>query len=182
MPASPAPRNSSFWSASLRFVMRSAAMMPATATAPVPWMSSSNRQVLSRYSLSSRNALVLPKSSIWMRMPGNTSFAACTNSAKSSSYSLPRTRRRSIPLYKGSFSSLSLFVPTSNMTGRHWVGGMPAQAVYSDNFPIGMPMPPAPRSPRPSMRSPSVTTIMRAFLCGQFCRISLMRPLSCKDT
>jgi len=39
-------------------------------------------------------------------------------------------------------------------------GGIPAQAVYKLNFPVGMPMPPTPWSPRPRMRSPSVTTMI----------------------
>ena len=52
----------------------------------------------------------------------------------------------------------SLSVPTSNTTGRHWCGGTPPIAVYRDSFPTGIPIPKAPRSPRPRIRSPSVTT------------------------
>lgn len=55
----------------------------------------------------------------------------------------------------------SLFVPTSMVIGRHWWGLIPARAVYKDNFPTGIPIPHAPRSPRPRIRSPSVTTIAR---------------------
>lgn len=43
--------------------------------------------------------------------------------------------------------------------GRHWWGLMPARAVYKASLPTGMPMPQAPKSPRPRIRSPSVTTI-----------------------
>ena len=52
----------------------------------------------------------------------------------------------------------SLSVPTSSTMGRHWLGGTPPMAVYRDSFPTGIPMPFAPRSPRPKIRSPSVTT------------------------
>ena len=52
----------------------------------------------------------------------------------------------------------SLFVPTSRTTGRHCWGGIPPIAVYNDNFPQGIPIPKAPRSPKPRIRSPSVTT------------------------
>lgn len=55
---------------------------------------------------------------------------------------------------------LALFsVPTSKVIGRHWDGCTPASAVYRDSFPTGMPIPNTPRSPRPRMRSPSVTQI-----------------------
>ncbi len=37
-------------------------------------------------------------------------------------------------------------------------GGTPPRAVYSAALPRGMPMPLAPKSPRPRMRSPSVKT------------------------
>jgi len=59
---------------------------------------------------------------------------------------------------------------------------MPAQAVYSDSLPIGMPMPFAPRSPRPRMRSPSVTTIIATSRCGQLRSTWSMRPRSRRDT
>jgi len=52
----------------------------------------------------------------------------------------------------------SLSQPTSKTTGRHCCGGTPPIAVYSDNFPIGIPMPNAPRSPNPRILSPSVMT------------------------
>ena len=54
--------------------------------------------------------------------------------------------------------STSLSVPTSNTTGRHCCGGTPPIAVYSANFPAGIPMPQAPRSPSPRILSPSVIT------------------------
>ena len=52
----------------------------------------------------------------------------------------------------------SLSQPTSKTTGRHCCGGTPPIAVYSDNFPMGIPMPNAPRSPNPRILSPSVMT------------------------
>src|SRR5215471_15002787 len=45
----------------------------------------------------------------------------------------------------------------SRTIGRQYCGGTPVQAVHRASLPIGMPMPPAPRSPKPRMRSPSVT-------------------------
>ena len=52
-----------------------------------------------------------------------------------------------------------MFVPTSSVIGRQLLGGTPAHAVYRASLPIGMPMPYVPRSPRPRILSPSVTTI-----------------------
>lgn len=52
-----------------------------------------------------------------------------------------------------------MFVPTSRHTGRHLEGGTPPKAVKRRIFPSLMPIPPAPRSPSPRMRSPSVTTL-----------------------
>src|SRR5260221_5857235 len=43
-------------------------------------------------------------------------------------------------------------------------------SVYKDSFPIGIPMPPAPWSPMPRMRSPSVTTITSTSGLGRFRR------------
>lgn len=57
-----------------------------------------------------------------------------------------------------SWDPTSLFVPTSITTGRHFSGLIPAQAVYRQSLPTGMPIPKTPRSPNPKMRSPSVTT------------------------
>lgn len=54
-----------------------------------------------------------------------------------------------------------LLVPTSRVMGRHWWGLMPAKAVYRANLPTGIPIPHAPKSPRPRILSPSVTTIAR---------------------
>jgi len=45
---------------------------------------------------------------------------------------------------------------------------IPAKAVYNDNLPTGIPIPHAPRSPRPRIRSPSVTTIARTFGSGLY--------------
>ena len=152
--------------------------MPAIATAPVPWMSSLKQQILSRYLSNKRKALVFPKSSNWINTPGKCSCAASINSSSSESNDSPRSRCCSSPLYSGSFSNASLLVPTSSMTGRHSVGWIPAQAVYSDNLPMGIPIPSAPRSPRPRILSPSVMTMMRAFLCGQLFKTSFTLPRS----
>ena len=57
--ASPAPRNSSFWSVSLPPVTRSAEKMPASATAAVPWMSSLKVQMRSRYLLQQPEGVVV---------------------------------------------------------------------------------------------------------------------------
>lgn len=54
-----------------------------------------------------------------------------------------------------------VLVPTSRVTGKHWCGLIPARAVYNANFPTGMPMPYAPKSPSPRILSPSVTTMAR---------------------
>lgn len=59
-----------------------------------------------------------------------------------------------------------LFVPTSNTMGKHSWGLIPANAVYKASFPTGMPIPQAPKSPRPKIRSPSVTTIALTFGSG----------------
>ena len=127
--ASPAPMNRIFWSASLPPVTRSAEKMPASATAAVPWMSSLNVQMRSRYRSSSRKAFWLAKSSNCTTTPGNTACVAVMNSSTSSSYAAPRTRFCFRPMYSGSASSVSLLVPTSSMIGRHWFGWTPAQAV-----------------------------------------------------
>jgi len=141
-------------------------------------MSSLNVQILSRYFCSSRNALLVAKSSNWISVPGNTFCTARTNSAMSWSYSLPRSRGCLSPMYSGSSSSCWLFVPTSMVIGSAYAGCTPAHAVYRDNLPIGMPMPSAPRSPRPRMRSPSVTTMIATSFAGQFRRILAIRPRS----
>ena len=55
----------------------------------------------------------------------------------------------------------------------------PAPAMYKDSFPIEMGIPFKPKSPRPSMRDPSVTTEMRASsLRGQLLKIWPIFPLS----
>src|SRR5512135_2910392 len=55
---------------------------------------------------------------------------------------------------------------------------MPAPAEYRASLPTGMPMPPAPWSPRPRMRSPSVTTMTRTSRFGQLRRTSATWPRS----
>ena len=42
--------------------------------------------------------------------------------------------------------------------------------------PTGMPMPPTPRSPRPKMRSPSVTTAIFTSSSGQLCSTAATLP------
>ncbi len=53
----------------------------------------------------------------------------------------------------------SLFVPTSRVIGKQYSGATPANAVYKLNLPTGIPIPLQPKSPKPKIRSPSVTTI-----------------------
>ena len=65
-----------------------------------------------------------------------------------------------------------VLVPTSKVIGKQWWGLIPANAVYNDNLPTGMPMPWAPRSPNPNILSPSVTTIARTSCSGQFFKTS----------
>ena len=83
--ASPAPRNSTVWSASLPPVTRNAENRPASATAAVPWMSSLKTGIVSRYLCSRRNAEWLAKSSNWISTPGKVSRAAVMNSSTKSS-------------------------------------------------------------------------------------------------
>ena len=104
------------------------------------------------------NALVLPKSSNCTRHRGCHERISAMNSSTTSSYSDPLSRSLRRPLYVGSSRSDLLSVPTSMHTGRHWFGRIPAHTLYSKILPSAMPMPPAPRSPRPKIRSPSVTT------------------------
>ena len=69
--------------------------------------------------------------------------------------------RRAMPDVERVIEQRWLFVPTSSETGRVSEGWRPHAAVYRASFPTGMPMPPAPWSPRPRIRSLSVTTISR---------------------
>ncbi len=55
---------------------------------------------------------------------------------------------------------------------------MPQAAVYSASLPIGIAMPPAPWSPRPRIRSLSVTTTSRTSSNGPWRRRSGMRSTS----
>ena len=57
VPASPAPKNRSRWSAKVSPVMRSAVYKPANTTAAVPWISSLKQQTRWRYLVSKRKAL-----------------------------------------------------------------------------------------------------------------------------
>lgn len=59
------------------------------------------------------------------------------------------------------FNNSSLSVPTSIVTGKTLCGAIPPAAQYKLNFPMGMPIPFAPKSPRPRIREPSVTTARR---------------------
>mmetsp|Transcript_10518 Transcript_10518/g.26102 ORF Transcript_10518/g.26102 Transcript_10518/m.26102 type:complete len:262 (-) Transcript_10518:257-1042(-) len=157
---------------------RTAASRAASVMAAVPWMSSLKEHSTGLYRSSSLKALVFPKSSHCSSTCGRHAVSAAASSPTNASYSAPRARRRRSPLYPGSASSFSLLVPTSRHSGRHTEGSTPAAAVYSVILPSLMPMPPAPRSPRPRMRSPSVTTITRTFCCGQALSLSRMWPLS----
>ena len=67
-------------------------------------------------------------------------------------------------------------VPTSRLTGSVCAGWIPATAVYRASLPMGMPMPPAPWSPRPRIRSLSVATMRRTSSKGALRRTSSIRP------
>src|ERR1700729_1833964 len=81
----------------------------------------------------------------------------------------------------GSSRSPELLVPTSRRTGNVRAGSIPPSAVYRDSFPIGIPMPPMPWSPRPRTRCPSVTTITSTSRRGRLRRISPIRSRSGGD-
>eukprot|EP00955_Chlamydomonas_euryale_P111560 366074-Chlamydomonas_euryale.AAC.11 len=49
-------------------------------------------------------------------------------------------------------------------------GEKPAAAQYRSSLPTGIPMPFTPRSPRPKMREPSVTTIADTLSCQRGCK------------
>lgn len=107
------------------------------------------------------NALLTAKSSQCTNtLRPNRRGSACTTSCMSSAYSTPRSLGCGVPTYSGSCLSCALFVPTSTVMGRSQSGGAPA-APYTTHLPVGMPMPCAPRSPRPRIRSPSVMTAIR---------------------
>lgn len=71
-------------------------------------------------------------------------------------------------MYSGWFLSLSLFVPTSNTIGNTLPGWNPPAITYKSNFPIAIPIPLAPRSPKPKILDPSVITIASTSLECQF--------------
>ena len=107
-------------------VARQPAMIPATATAAVPWMSSLKQVMRFRYRSSSRKALTFLKSSHCRSAFGKRYFTACTNSSTSESYSAPRSRGWGQPRYSSSSSSALLSVPTSRLMGSVCEGWMPA--------------------------------------------------------
>mmetsp|Transcript_67930 Transcript_67930/g.162212 ORF Transcript_67930/g.162212 Transcript_67930/m.162212 type:complete len:369 (+) Transcript_67930:3-1109(+) len=85
VPASPAPMKTTVSSRSRVPLILVATRRPASATAAVPWMSSLNVQILLRYFSSSLNAVVLPKSSNWTRMPGQRATRAVSTSSMKAS-------------------------------------------------------------------------------------------------
>ena len=98
----------------------------------------------------------------------------------SSSYSCDLTLGCFRPMYHGSSRISARSHPTSICTGRQCLGDSPAHAVYRASLPIGIPIPFTPRSPRPRIRSPSVTTIAFTSVSWWFERTSRIRPLSFK--
>ena len=104
-------------------------MTPARVMPAVPWMSSLKQHCTPRYFRRRSNALWFAKSSNCRTPSGMTSRTAPMNSSRKAAYSAPVARRCRSPLYWGSRSRLSLFVPTSRHTGRHWLGSTPAAAV-----------------------------------------------------
>src|SRR6201987_770159 len=86
-----------------------------------------------------------------------------------------------MPKYRGSCRYCSLLVPASRYIGRRYCGGTPAHAVYNCSLPIGMPMPLAPKSPRPRIRPELVTQITRTSLTGQLRSTSLTCPFRLID-
>ena len=110
-PPAPAPNTTTRSSVSLRPMTRHAPSSPASATAPVPWISSLNDGSTLRYLFMIVSAFSLRKSSHCNTAPGNSVFTACTNSSISASYSAPRSRGCRRPRYSGSSSNALLSVP-----------------------------------------------------------------------
>mmetsp|Transcript_1918 Transcript_1918/g.3399 ORF Transcript_1918/g.3399 Transcript_1918/m.3399 type:complete len:227 (+) Transcript_1918:26-706(+) len=67
--------------------------------------------------------------------------------------------------------------PKSSCTGNVCLGSTPPHPLYNKSLPMGIPIPLHPKSPRPRMRSPSVTTMTRISSCGQFASVSKILPL-----
>jgi hypothetical protein len=72
----------------------------------------------------------------------------------------------------------------SRTTGRVPAGSTPPPAVYRFNFPTLIPIPPTPKSPRPRIRDPSVTTMIcglipvcRAYAPRISCRLSWLSAI-----
>ena len=73
-------------------------------------------------------------------------------------------------------------MPASMVMGSVQRGSTPASPEYSASFPTGMPMPLAPKSPRPKMRSPSVTQMTRTGIAERQVRsTSATRPASPRE-
>lgn len=92
--------------------------------------------------------------------PGHLSVSAAISSSRNSISSACDTFSRRLPKYKGSSRRALFPVPRSSVRGRVASGLIPAHAVYSASLPTGMPMPLMPKSPRPNIRDPSVTTVI----------------------
>src|SRR5215469_9733958 len=107
---------------------------------------------------------------------GKTVCTASTNSSTNEYSSSVDGRVLLIPRYNGSCRYCSLLVPASRYIGNKYWGGTPAQAVYNCSFPIGIPIPFAPRSPRPRIRPASVTQMNRTSFWGQFFSTSFTLP------
>jgi hypothetical protein len=91
---------------------------------------------------------------------GHLSVKAAMSSSRNSFSSSAVTLGLLEPMYSGSSRRAWLLVPRSRVRGKVASGLMPAQAVYKDSLPTGIPIPFTPRSPRPKMRDPSVRTVM----------------------
>ena len=172
--ASPAPRKSRRWRSSVPPVTRSAEHRPDSATAAVPWMSSLKRADLVAVLLQQAKGVVVGEilelhddageglaggghelvDQLVVGGAGEARLGAGRGRAGRRAAPGCWCRRRASPAGTA-------------------IGWMPAQAVYSESLPTGIPMPLEPRSPRPRMRSPSVTTIIATSRCGQLRRSSL---------
>ena len=106
---------------------------------------------------------------------------ANTVSSNNKSYFWLLSRFFRKPTYSGSFKWSSLFVPVSIWTGNSHSGLTPL-AAYTIPFPTEIPIPFAPWSPKPSIRSPSViTAILTPSFRHLFTNFSTL-PASFNDT
>mmetsp|Transcript_7168 Transcript_7168/g.22304 ORF Transcript_7168/g.22304 Transcript_7168/m.22304 type:complete len:215 (+) Transcript_7168:1875-2519(+) len=80
------------------------------------------------------------------------------NSSTNSSYISPLILFSLNPLYSSCARNASFSVPTSMHTDITFLGSTPPNTVYNIDFPSQIPIPFAPKSPKPKIRSPSVTT------------------------